>query len=442
MSGYIGHLQDFCCAYGIAFKRQGGGDRIETLRSFVELGILVIRRVPQIAITPGIAVLFWLIAGLVFMQYGRVANQERHLYGMVKNSPGRHMIIATLYGIIGGVFASLLLTFIGISLANSGIIYLLPLAFLLFFINPRFMCFSYAGGLVSLAHLLFGWPDVSVPAIMALVAILHITESILIYLSGASCVTPLMIQNAYGQVVGGYSLQRFWPVPLVVLMVAFVPNFQEVGQAVAMPDWWPLIASIPDQLPDRYQSIYTLVPVMAVLGYSDLAIGSSPRAKSRLTAGYLAIYSVILLLVSVLSAQLSLYVWAAVFFAPLGHELVIYLSNYKELSTPHQASQGVHVLDVMPRSPAQRAGLKLGDEIVAVEGIAVRSRGALYGALAELPAPWRMQVVRDEQLKNILLRHQRGPAGLILSPEPGDRPNVDVRRSSRLGRWLKKVLPR
>ncbi len=439
MTGYSGHLQDFYCIYGIGCRRKGGGNPIDTLRSFVELGLLVIRRVPEIAYTPGLAILFWLIAGLVFMQYARVANQERQLYGMVKNSPGRQMVIATLYGVLGGIFASLLLTFIGISLSNSGIIYLLPLAFLLYAINPRFMCFSYAGGLVSLSHLLLGWPDVSVPAIMALVAVLHITESILIYFSGASCVTPLMIRNSQRQVVGGYSMQRFWPVPLVVLMVAFVPNLSEVSGAVAMPDWWPLIASLPDRVPDHYQSIYTLGPVMAVLGYSDLAVGASPRAKSHLTASYLAVYSVVLLVLSVLSAQIPIYVWAAVLFGPLGHELVIHLSNHKELSTPYRPSQGVQVLDVMPRSPAYQAGLRMGDEILAVEETSVSSRGHLYAALTELPAPWRVQVVREEQLFTVLLRHQRGPAGLILAPEPGDQPNVDVRRSSRLVRWLRKV---
>ena len=397
----------------------------------------MIRRVPQIAVTPGLAILFWLIAALVFMQYVRVANQERQLYGVVKNAPGRQVIIATFYGVMGGVFASWLLTFIGISLSHSGIIYLLPLAFLLYAINPRFMCFSYAGGLVSLSHLVFGWPDVSVAAIMALVAILHITESILIYLSGASCVTPLMIRNTHHQVVGGYSMQRFWPVPLVVLMVAFVPNLAEVGSAVAMPDWWPLIASLPEQVPDHYTSVYTLGPVMAVLGYSDLAVGSSPRAKSRLTASYLALYSVALLFLSVLSAQVPIYVWGAVLFGPLGHELVIHLSNHKELSTPYQPSQGVRVLDVLPRFPAHAAGLRLGDEIRAVDGIPVHTRSELYGTLAEMPVPWRLEVVRQQERRTIVLQYERGRSGLILAPEPGDRPNVDVRRSSRLMAWLK-----
>ncbi|RYD07115.1 hypothetical protein N752_00605 [Desulforamulus aquiferis] len=114
----------------------------------------------------------------------------------------------------GGVIASYLMLVIGLTLSGSGLLYLWPLAILLMLIDARFLCFAYAGGILAFSSLVFGWPNVSVPQVLGLVAILHMVEAFLIYVSGHQGAVPTFIKNTEGKVVGGFALQKFWPIPL------------------------------------------------------------------------------------------------------------------------------------------------------------------------------------------------------------------------------------
>ena len=95
------------------------------------------------------------------------------------------------------------------------------------------------GGLLALVSLLFGFPEISVPQIMALVAILHMVESFLIFSSGHLGAVPAYIKGQGGRITGGFTLQKFWPIPLVALVVMAGGGVVEGG--IEMPGWWPLI---------------------------------------------------------------------------------------------------------------------------------------------------------------------------------------------------------
>jgi len=411
------------------------------LRPFLEVSVVVLRTIPQIIFTPGLALSFWLVVWLVSLQYRRVAGNEERLYGVVKNPVRRQLLVAMGLGLGGGVFASLLLVSVGVTLTGSGIFYLLPLALLLYLVSPRLMCFSYAGGIVSLSSLVLGWPEVSVPALMALVAVLHVTESLLISMSGAGCVTPLFIADERSRVVGAYAIQRFWPVPLVVLFAVSVPDITQVTGLIAMPDWWPLIGASPAYHPGTHTLVYTLGPVMAALGYSDLAVASSPPRKSLRTAGWLATYSVCLLFFAVLAARLTIFRWVAALFGPLGHEWVIRLSNRGELRRQPlftQSAQGVRVLDVVPGGPAARAGIVAGDVIQTVNGAEVNYRDQLQQVVAGSPGRLELTVQRRAGFDRVLIPGPVEHLQLMTVPEPGDEANVDLRVAGRLSTWLRR----
>lgn len=62
---------------------------------------------------------------------------------------------------------------------------------------------------------------------------------------------------------------------------------------VGMPDWWYIpLQEVPF---DGQGWTYVLVPVVAALGYANVAISSSPKSKSRHSGAGLFIYSLILL---------------------------------------------------------------------------------------------------------------------------------------------------
>lgn len=339
------------------------------MEPFRELGLAILRLFPTALLEPAFAIAFWMVVLLVFFQYRRVAGIEERLHGFVKNQPMSHTVRAIAEGLVGGLIGSFILVFVGVSLSSAGIPYLLPLALLLYLVSPRLMCFSYAGGIVAVSSLLFGFPRVNVGGIMALVGILHLTESLLIWLSGHTCATPVMIRNQRRELVGAFSLQKFWPVPIVVLVLLSMPEPGALGGLIQMPDWWPLLRA--DTIQDPTRAVYALLPVMAAVGYAEVAITAVPREVSRRTAVRLSGYSLILLALAVWASRSAWGLWPAALFGPLGHELVVRRSLRREMRGEpwlRPGGPGMRILDVMPGSPAERMGLHPGDVLLAING--------------------------------------------------------------------------
>ncbi|MDF2569870.1 MAG: hypothetical protein K0R55_1474, partial [Sporomusa sp.] len=182
---------------------------------------------------------FWLILALVGYQYWQMQKRQQQMFGVYNYTLTQQMMLAGVYGLIGGIAGSFLLTLVGITLNQLGLSYIWPVALALMLINMRFLCFAYAGGLVALSNVLFGWPEVNVPQVLALVAVLHITESLLIAISGGYSAMPMIIKKEDGRLVGAFSLQNFWPLPLVILAAVAVPAETVPGGIIKMPEWWP-----------------------------------------------------------------------------------------------------------------------------------------------------------------------------------------------------------
>ncbi len=350
-----------------------------------EIGIAILRMIPMLLVDPRMAIVFWLVVILVGIQYRRLALLEQSLYGVAKNSPVAQTVGAVVQGIAGGVFGSFLLVLLGVTVAGLGAGYLLLVALLLMTIHPRFMCFSYAGGLISISSLLFGFPDVNVPAVIALVAVLHVVESFLILFTGHLGATPMNIKNNAGKTVGGFALQRFWPVPVILLVLVGLPNGELPPGSINMPDWWPLIKP-EEALPEAENILYVMFPVAAALGYSDVAVTCRPREKTLRSSLWLAAYSVSLLVVGVLSSAGWIYQFLAAVYAALGHEAVVLLGRRGQMDgRPYFTApqQGVRVMDLVPGAPAERAGLGKGDVVVEVNGEEVGGPAHLTQLLAE-----------------------------------------------------------
>ncbi|MDY6825935.1 MAG: PDZ domain-containing protein [Bacillota bacterium] len=352
------------------------------MESLLELGRIFLTTFALALVMP----IFWLVLLLVYLQYRRLASMEEKLFGRTINPIGRQMITSLGFGSLGGFAASITLVLLGLSLEQIGLYFLWPVALLLLLINPRYLCFSYAGGIVAAFVLLFRhilvplFPAVAenfiidnllmihIPALLVLIGLLHLVEALLIYVSGHKGSSPVYLKQSDGKVVGGHMLQRLWPVPLVALLVAVVPEVDIVG--VSMPDWWPIIQSTLQ--PGTGESLqYMIIPVAAGLGYADVALSSTPREKTSSSAVWLALYSIILLFLAVGSEYYSFLVLPGVIFAPLGHELLILYGNRKEKNRPllyRERPNGVAVMMVLPASAADDAGLQEGDLIVKING--------------------------------------------------------------------------
>ncbi|KFD41995.1 signal protein PDZ [Peptococcaceae bacterium SCADC1_2_3] len=400
---------------------------------------LIIANIGRVFFNP----IFWLVVFLVALQYRRMAAAKEAIYGIRLKQGWGDVFTAVVYGILGGLIGSVIMVVVGLTLSGTGLIYLWPVAILLMLINPRFLCFAYAGGIIALSNLIFNFPQVNISQLLALVAILHLVESLLIFFSGHLGAVPAYFKAANGQLVGGFTLQRFWPIPIVALMVVgqtFLP------EGINMPDWWPLIK--PEIEGDLKNAVYTLIPVIAALGYGDLALARPPVKKSRLSAYFLGVYSLVLLLFATLAQNFKELALLAALFSPLGHELIIFMGKKIEFqASPIYISSpdGVRVLDTLKNTPAWQAGIRSYDLVLRVNGLPVFDRVSLENSLKlkEKQEPIEVEYLQGETQnyrREICQPPREGqPFGLLLVPGKEERSYLELNSSGLLGRWWQKL---
>ena len=335
--------------------------------------------------------LFWVLIFVVLILYKKTSNVE---FTMLKSRlPLMDKMSSSLFnGFIGGLFGSFLVVLLGITIEAyvpysqgtfaSGITYIWITAVLMAMINVRYLCFSYAGGLVALVSLVFGFPNVYVPGLMALIGILHLIESFLIWIDGYSFSVPIFVKKDSGKIVGGYIMNRMWPIPLVLTALAFplVLGLSSIS-GETMPAWWPLLTQ-------QHAFEYGIFFVPVVLGYGDIALTQLPEQRCRKSAYKLAAYSMMLIILSIAAAKLQIFAFAAALFAPIAHEaLIIWGKREEEEGKPlfDGIGDGICVLYARENSIAKKMHLGPGDRILSINNIALYSENQLMEFLGTYP---------------------------------------------------------
>jgi len=327
--------------------------------------------------------LFWIVLLLIHSQYRKVSRMEKRLIGEEKATPIERVISSLGVGILGGILGTILISILGVTVQLEDFRFILPLAILLMLVNVRYLCFSYAGGLISLSSLLFGYPHINVSSIIAIVAVLHFIESVLIWIDGHKYPTPIFVNHDIYGTVGAFTLQRFWPIPFAVLII-FLGKLKGATD-INLPDWWPLF--INNGL-DLENITLQMTVVVAALGYGDIAISSTPREKSKKSSFRLAIYSIALLILSVISTYIYSFKYIAALFAPLAHEGLILFSQREENNRRpiyKVNSYGITVLDVKRDSVAEKMGIKAGYVIRSINNFLVNDKEDLAYFLRQYP---------------------------------------------------------
>ena len=323
---------------------------------------------------------FWAVIFIIYLQYKKIGKMELLILGRNKESTIKRVFNSVIIGIISGVLGSIIIILIGITVENNDFLYVFILAILLMFIHPRFLCFSYSGGIVALISLIFGYPKINVSSIMAIVAVLHLIESFLIAIDGDKSKIPIYAEKG-DTIVGGFRMVRFWPIPFVVLLAS---SQSLKGIDSSMSNWWPLIGT--DNI--RENLFYIIVPVVAILGYGDMAISDYPKNKVKQSAKNLFIYSVTLLFLSVVSTRIYIFKIIAALFSPIVHEFLIQLGKKKEKRNKPvfvSSNKGVKILDVMPNGIADKIKLEPGDIIYKINDRDVKDKSDINEILSYFP---------------------------------------------------------
>lgn len=346
-----------------------------------------------------------LILSILLIQYRTNMNIQRQMYGGRIRTRLRDLVSASLLaGILAGLGGSMLITVIGIGFTSlTGLMTVMVFSLLLmFFINPRYVCLAYSGGILGIVSLILNqfvsagildkqnsivsfisnYLNFDVSSLMIIIAIMHLLESILMAVDGHRGAVPVFMKHN-NKIVGGFVMQRIWILP--VLFLILMKETQMGGQSIATPGWWPLFGpNMPRQM--LRDSVFGAMPLIAMLGYTDFSITTPVKQKVRRTSTKLLIYSAVLLATALISYKVYVMKYIAALFACIGHEYLILLERYKESCGDPiwgYSEDGVVVVDTIPDSHAERIGIQSGDRLISINNKPVRSVDDILQILGE-----------------------------------------------------------
>lgn len=256
--------------------------------------------------------------------------------------------------------------------------YVFPVAaLLLFFLSGN----SFA--LPSFGEVSFLFAPESLVKMVFLLAMLLIAEGYLIQKNGTKKTSPRLFKSSRGKFIGGHEGKRIWILPLLCL----VPN-----GSIPSFEFWPLL---PVPMSDGSYSIM-LIPFF--IGFQQLVKSTIP-VKPILQMGKQVVgIGLVVLLFAVAGYFLSFFLFITLLLALAAREGLWYFTKRKDEGkvsyfTPRE--KGVVILGILPSSPAEKMGLKIGEIIIRVNKQDVFDAQSFYSALQRNSAFCKLEVVDE-----------------------------------------------
>ncbi|GGG06726.1 PDZ domain-containing protein [Paenibacillus abyssi] len=396
----------------------------------MDIAMELLRQAGTAALQLLIQPFYYIAVLLIVLLYFRQTRMERKLFH-VRLQVWPILLVRTLVsGLAAGIVVSLAAAFIGVMITPEAIYWIWGMAAILVLFRVRFLCFAYSVGLLGILQWLIGWFDLSgsgewikataeslasldIPGLLLLVALMHAAESLLLRRQGSRIVSPMFLEGKRGRLVGGFQLQGYWPVPLLLL----VPAHTDSAAAALLP-WTPLFGG------DIWAAGFTMIGLPMVIGFSEVTRSLLPGQQVKQTSKGLLFYSLLLILIAGAAAWWPPLTLTAALCALLLHEAMVWISSRREAqSSPLYVhdDRGLRVLAVVPGTPADELGIMAGEILYKVNGHRVRTKEELYEALHENSAFCKLEVLNHEgQIKFMQRARFAGEhhqLGVILAPD-------------------------
>ncbi|MCI0182726.1 hypothetical protein [Sulfoacidibacillus ferrooxidans] len=368
--------------------------------------------------------IYLLMVGFVWVQYRRGEIMERTSFGVKVNFADLEWMISVLYGVVGGILASIVFWLLHVQVGLVEIVSIWMIIVVLMLIDVRLTCIAYAGPLFIVAAVILQWlastsgvlqvlwlrkvadAPTHFASLIMMVGVLHVMEGILIFMGGWRGASPLFVESRRGQVIGAFSLQKFWAMPMVL------------GTAVGV------------------------VPFPVVIGFSTLTVGFIPKHAARLAASPLVLYGVLVTVAGLLARGHMVWTILVAVFTLVLHELLYKWVQHKEMNAAPlfvRPARGVRVLATILRSPARAVGLQPGDTMVKVGSMNVNSAYDIHFAIDQNPAYAKIEAVdlRGETrfLGTPIFEDDPHQLGVIMVPDEHAREYAEIYPFS-AARWL------
>jgi hypothetical protein len=413
-------------------------------REWIELGHQWLNAFGTLWVHP----FYWLSLLLLFYQYTRQVHFERRAFGIRLHSAIQETLSTFIWGAIAGVIVSVLFIGLGVVLRPTDLFWVWGVALLLSLIRVRYLCLAYAVGVVGIFQMIVRampngeWKEsplvdsllqTNLPSLLAIVGILHLAEAFLVAKQGSRAAMPMFYESKRGKVVGGYELQRFWPLPLM-LWIPMTGDATVLPYGDALASWgWPWLSSAVSL------ASLQLFFFPTVVGYGDRTTTEYPEKLAKSSAQWLVGYGFMMIGVSI---GVKFYPMAAMAGAILSfvlHELMIWMMKRRESGREPMyihSNHGLKVLAVLPGSPAEAMAIQPGEIIHKVNGMKVKTKEELHQAIQLNPAFCRMELFnRSHELRlthRSLYNGEHHQLGILLCPDHHARYAVKLEPS----RWF------
>lgn len=323
----------------------------------------------------------------------RVKRERKDFYARVNDRIAECKTFL-LSGIGYGLLFSLVTVGLGVVVTKGTLLFIGILAVILALtLQVRWLSPSYIVGLTILVTLfspafqlegIFGWlnglQDTSLFSLSVVLALMTIAEGFLILKNGSLHTSPQLVKGKRGKLIGVHESKRLWMVPLIL----FIP-----GDAIVSTfEWWPVI-----QVNEQAFSL-ALIPI--TVGFHQTVQSMLPKEAINATGRQVLLLSIVVTLLTIAAYWFPIVAVITAVTAIIGREAINFRQRIADDSSVSYFSKretGVIILAVIPKSPAEKMSLKVGEIIKKVNGQTVRDEREFYEALQSNRAFCKLDVL-------------------------------------------------
>ncbi|MFT4417020.1 PDZ domain-containing protein [Fredinandcohnia humi] len=220
----------------------------------------------------------------------------------------------------------------------------------------------------------------NLPAVAILLGMLVLAEGILILKRGHIGTSPDLLKSKRGLPVGAQISQKLWMVPVFLLIPGDVLTTQY--------EWWPVFTVSGES--------YSLVLVPFGIGFYQKVTSMLPAKSIRVVGQRVIFLGVLVTGLAIASIWYPVTAIIAASFALVFRELISLQHRILDDSGSFffsKRNQGLLVLGIIPKSPADKMQISVGETIAKVNGVQVKTVYEFYQALQKNRAFCKLDVL-------------------------------------------------
>lgn len=372
-----------------------------------------------------------LVFGIIFyFKNVRIVSIQKMTLGEGLNTPLELTLSQVVLGILAGAIGSVILSILGVTFSeNSGIEFIFMISILSLFYKKKYISYAYSAAILGAIGIALKFIsnitgmklflNIDILSLMTFVGVIYILEGSLIIFDGSRGAIPVFTKKE-DKIVGGFSFNRYWPIPVAILMIFTNSVAGEDSIYSNVSAWWPIINN-KSIVPLLATAMIESIPLYGIMGYSNVTFTQEKKTKTLRCGIAILIFGISASLVAQLASINILGQITAIIYAPLAFEAIMryeYRVEKKGECLYISDDEGIMVLEVTPNSPAYEVGIKRGDKIIEINGQNIKSEVDIFKAARDSILKIPIKVKNNSgQVLEYIVQPRNKRLGLLLVPK-------------------------